>query len=114
MAGYIEGEGSFQINNRLQVVFELGKKYDIFLVYAIHKYWDIPSKVKVTAGLTYCTISTKHPRALDDIEKTIDKKLLGIKSFEFAVWRRARRTSIVTKKEKAALILKKIRTRLIK
>lgn len=114
LSGFIEGDGSFQINNRLQAVFELGQKYNIFLVFAIHKFFNVPSKVKITTNLSYFSISSKHPRVLDEVEKTVEKKLLGIKSFEFAVWRRARRTVLVTKKEKASLILNKIRLRLIK
>lgn len=109
IAGFVEGDGSFQINNRLQIVFELGQKNDSFTVFALHKYFDIPSKVKVRKDKSYTMLSTKHPRVLSEIIKTLTGKLLGMKSFELRVWSYAYNTSLVHKKEKAKILLAKIR-----
>lgn len=109
IAGFVEGDGSFQINNRLQLVFELGQKYDTFTVFALHKYFNIPSKVKVRQDKSYTMLSTKHPRVISEIIKTLTGKMLGLKSFELRVWSYANNTTLVHKKEKAKNLLAKFR-----
>lgn len=109
IAGFIEGDGSFQINERLQVVFELGQANDTFTVFAIHKYFNISSKIKIRKDFSYTMLSTKHPRVLKDIIKTISGKILGMKSFEFKIWTYAFNTNLLRKKEKAKNLLNKIR-----
>jgi hypothetical protein len=82
LAGFVEGDGSFQINNRLQNVFKLGQKYNIFLVLCIHKFLGIESKPKIRKDLSYTMLSTKQPKTLDLIDKLLTGRILGIKSFE--------------------------------
>jgi hypothetical protein len=79
----VEGGGSFQINNRLQVVFEVGQMYDHMAVYGISKMFEMPAKVKDREGDTYLRLSTKNRRVLDSIMRTLKGKMLGIKSFEY-------------------------------
>lgn len=79
----MEGGGSFQINNRLQVVFEVGQMYDHMAVYGISKMFEMPGKVKEREGDTYLRLSTKNRRVLDSIMRTLKGKMLGIKSFEY-------------------------------
>lgn len=47
LAGFIEGDGSFKINSRHQIVFELGQKYNTFIVWLIHRRLKIKSKMKI-------------------------------------------------------------------
>lgn len=54
-------------------------------VYALHKIWDIPSKVKVRKSDGYTTLSTKHPEAISRIMATLKGEMRGMKSFEFRV-----------------------------
>lgn len=79
MAGFIEGDGSFQINSELQVVFELAQMNDKMAVYALHKIFNVPSKVKVRRD-GYTTLSTKHPRVLEEIMITLKGQMRGMKS----------------------------------
>lgn len=109
IAGFIEGDGSLQINKRLQVVFELGQTHDTFTVFALHKYFNVPSKIKIRKDFSYTTISTKHPRVIKDIIQTISGRLLGMKSFELKIWTYAFNTRLISKKEKAKNLLNKIR-----
>ncbi len=111
LAGFVEGDGSFQINNRLQNVFELGQKYNIFLILCIHKFLGIESKVKIRKDLSYTTLSTKQPKSLDLIDKLLTGRMRGIKSFELRLWKYAKTTKIKSKKEKAKDLLGKIRAR---
>ena len=37
IAGFVEGDGSFQINDRLQTVFEVAQMNDKMAIYALHK-----------------------------------------------------------------------------
>ena len=111
LAGFVEGDGSFQINNRLQNVFELGKKYNIFLVLCIHKFLGIESKPKIRKDLSYTMLSTKQPKTLDLIEKLLTGRILGIKSFELRLWKYAKDSEMKHKKERAKILLNKIRAR---
>ena len=108
LAGFIEGDGSLQINNRLQNVFELGQKYNIFLVLCIHKYFGITADIKIRPDLSYTMFTTKHPNSLELIEKTLTGRMRGIKSFELRLWKYSRATKLKSKKEKAKILLNKI------
>lgn len=109
IAGFVEGDGSLQINKRLQVEFSLGQTHDPFTVFALHKYFNVPSKIKIRKDLSYTVLNTKHPRVIKDIIRTISGRLLGTKSFEFKLWTYAFNTSLKHKKEKAKFVLNKIR-----
>jgi len=111
LAGFIEGEGSFQINNRNQVVFELGQKYNTLIVWVIHKHLNLKSKIKERVNGEYTMLSTKDNKSIQKLITILKGKLLGIKSFEFSVWSRAYRTKKKEKKEKAKILLSKIRAR---
>lgn len=67
MGGFVEGDGSFQINNRLQVVFEVGQMNDHMAVYGISKMFEMPGKVKERERDTYIMLSTKNRRVLEEI-----------------------------------------------
>lgn len=111
IAGFVEGEGSFQINGRLQNVFELGQMHDKCAVYALHKIWQIPGLIRINKNSGYEMLSTKHPRVLEDIIKMMSGKMLGMKSFELKVWEYAYNTKMPEKKLKAKILLEKLRSR---
>ena len=111
LAGFVEGDGSFQINNRLQNVFKLGQKYNIFLLLCIHKFLGIESKPKIRKDLSYTMLSTKQPKTLDLIDKLLTGRILGIKSFELRLWKYAKDSEMKHKKERAKFLLNKIRAR---
>ena len=90
MAGFVKGDGSLQISPRLQIVFEVGQSYNTFAILALHKRYRIPGKIKTSPG--YLVVSTKHPRALEEIMEDLEGKLLGMKSQEYSLWRKAFRT----------------------
>ena len=90
-------------------MFELGQAHDTLAVYALHKILKITSKIKVDG--TYTVLSTKHPISIEELIKNLEGKMLGIKSFEFRVWKYAYRTTQQEKKQKAKNLLNKIRSR---
>lgn len=59
--------------------------YDKMAVYALHKIWGVPSKVKSRSSDGYTTLSTKHPEALSKIVATLRGEMRGMKSFEYRV-----------------------------
>jgi len=79
----VEGDGSLQINDRLQVVFELAQMQDKMAIYAIHKILNLPSQVLERTSDGYTKLSTKNQLALKHIMKILDGKILGMKSFEY-------------------------------
>lgn len=107
IAGFVEGEGSFQINNRLQIVFELGQMHDKCAVHALHKIWQIPGKIKNTRG--YEMLSTKNSRVIEDIIKMLSSRMLGMKRFELKIWEYAYNTKMPEKRIKAKKLLEKLR-----
>lgn len=111
LAGFIEGDGSFQINNRHQTVFELGQKYNTFIVWLIHRRLKIKSKMKVRKNGEYTMLSTKDGKSITLLMTLLKGKLLGIKSFEYSIWSRAFRTRKLEKKKKAKDLFQKIRAR---
>ena len=112
-AGFIEGSsssyGSFQINKRLQAVFEIGQKYNYKIIHILHKYLDVPSKIKYNIKTNYTSLSTKHPRVLNSLEICLNHKFLGIKSFEFRIWKYVKNTKLKSKKLKGYLLINKYR-----
>lgn len=111
LAGFIEGNGSFMINNRNQIVFELEQKYNSLIVWVIHKYLDLNNKIKERKDGEYTMFSTKKEKSIKKLITILNGKLLGIKSFEFSVWSRGFRTKKEEKREKAKNLLRKIRAR---
>jgi len=63
----------------------VAQKHDKMAVYALHKIWDIPSKVKVREPDGYTTLSTKHPEAISRVIATLKGEMRGMKSFEYRV-----------------------------
>lgn len=108
IAAFIEGDGSFQINDRLQTVFEIGQMNDKMVIYALHKIFNLPSKIKIRED-GYTTISTKFPRVLEEIMELLKGEMLGMKSFEYEIWCKAYRTKDETKKLRAKKLLEKLR-----
>lgn len=113
-SGMVEGEGSLQINNRLQTVFEFAQKYDKFAVYGLHKLLNISANVKVRNSDGYTTLSTKSSVDLEKIMTMLKGKMLGVKSFEYRVWCYAHNTNLVSKKLRAREVLKNLREKKIK
>lgn len=111
LAGFIEGDGSFGINDRNQIVFELGQKNNTLIVWVIHKHLDLNSKIKERKDGGYTSLSTKKEKSIEKLISLLNGKLLGIKSFEFSVWSRGFRTKKKEKREKAKALLRKIRAR---
>ena len=90
-------------------MFELGQKNNSFIIWLIHKYLNIQSKIKVKKDNSYTTLSTKDPKIINKLIILLKGKLLGIKSFEYSIWSRAFRTNKMNKLCKAKEILNKIR-----
>lgn len=107
-AGFIEGDGSLQINNRCQNVFEIGQKENWFIIIVLKNYLKIGATLKLSK-IGYLQISTKHPKSLDLIEKFLYNKLMGVKSLEYIIWRNNRKTKKRKKKEFYRMQLKTIR-----
>ena len=105
----MEGKGSFQINNKLQIVFELAQTHDKMIIYGLHKLFNVSSNVKVRKGDGYTTLSTKQPRVLEEIMVMLEGKLLGIKSFEYKLWCYAYNTKNGKKRSKAKELLRGLR-----
>ena len=110
LAGFIEGDGSFQINNKLQLVFELGQAYNHNLMPYIQEFLKIKSKLNVRKDNTYVTLRTKNKESIENLIRTLNNKLLGAKSFEFKLWKSA----FYTTKEKKRLLIKDLLTNLRK
>jgi hypothetical protein len=89
-AGFIEAEGSFYILSTGVHAFGIGQTYNRHIIVALHKYFDIRSALKVTK-LNNLQFDTKNKNALYRIAKTVQGRLLGMKSFEFALWLRTLR-----------------------
>lgn len=106
LAGFVEAEGSFYILNNGQHGFALGQANDQHIIEAFHKHFHIKAKLK--RRLDYVMADTKHKETLEHISTALHKRLLGIKSFTFAVWRRSLRTKNRTKSLKARRILQAI------
>ena len=109
LAGFIEGDGSFQINKNLQLVFELGQAYNHVLMSEIKNYLKITSKLNIRKDNTYVTVRTAKKSNISNIISLCDKKLLGSKSFELKVWAYAHNTNLIKKKIRAKLLLDKLR-----
>lgn len=114
IAGFVEGDGSLQINNKLQIVFELAQMHDKMAIYAIHKILNSPALVIERASDGYTKLSTKNQQVIKDIMNILNGKILGIKSFEYKLWCYAYNTKLITKKQKARDILARIRNRYVK
>lgn len=109
LAGFIEGDGSFYINNKLQVIFEIGQKYNTFVIWLIHKYLKIENKIKIRKDKSYTVLSIKKKKDIEFLIKLLNKKLLGIKSFEFNLWCKVFKTKKKNKKENIKKLLERIR-----
>lgn len=108
LAGYIEGDGTFKINDRLQLVFELAQMKDKMTIYGVHKRLGVTSKVRLREdGCTW--ISTKNPETIELLIEILTGKMWGLKSFELRIWKYAYYTDKREKKEKAAMLLKKLK-----
>jgi hypothetical protein len=66
-------------------VFEVGQLYNKIAVYAMQKIFPSNNKVKVRKSDGYTMLSIKNKKVLEDMTKTLDGKMLGIKSFEYKV-----------------------------
>jgi hypothetical protein len=108
IAGFVEGDGSFQINDRLQLVFEVAQKYDHMAVLAIWKIFNMGSKVKKRAD-GYWTASTKAAEVIDAVIEKLEGKMLGMKSFELKIWTAAHNTSLESKRLRAKGLLDSLR-----
>lgn len=103
----MEGAGSLQVSPRLEIEFEVGQTDNRYTILALHKRYQIPGKIKMKPG--YYMLSTKHPRAIEEIMKDLEGKLLGVKSQEYSLWVKAYRTERKSKREEIRQQLLKLR-----
>nr|WVH39668.1 hypothetical protein [Ulva dactylifera] len=109
LAGFIEAEGSFYILNNGQHGFAIGQAYDQHIIIGIHRLFKIKSALKNRNN--YMMLDTKNTETLHLIADAINKRLLGVKSFEFSLWLRTLRKKNKAKTLKAKSIIALIRKR---
>lgn len=107
LAGFIEAEGSFYILSNGQHGFGLGQTYNRHIILAIHKYFNIDARLKITKS-NNLYIDTKNKMALYQIANAVQGRLLGIKSFEFALWLRTLRKQNRIESLKARQIIRQM------
>lgn len=110
LAGFIEAEGSFYILKNGQHGFAIGQAYDQHIIVGIHSLFNIQSGLKNSNN--YIILDTKNTETLYSIANAINKRLLGIKSFEFSLWLRTLRKKNKIKTLKARSIIHAIRSRI--
>lgn len=86
LAGFVEADGSFYILNNGVHGFAIGQAYDKHIIKAIHAHFHVASSLKEKP--TYTMLDTKNKTTLTTISHAMHKRLLGMKSFIFALWRR--------------------------
>ncbi len=109
LAGFIEGDGSLQINNKNQLVFELGQAYNHLLLEKIKDYLNIKTKIYIRKDDSYAILRTKKKETIDNLINKLKNKLLGSKSLELKIWAYANNTKLEKKVSRAKLLLKKLR-----
>lgn len=109
LAGFVEADGSFYILKSGTHGFALGQAHNRDLVYLIHQALSIPSKLKIRPG--YIMLDTKNKTTLLYLGCLFHKRLLGIKSFELALWLRTLRKNDTLKSLKARDIILAMRQR---
>ena len=109
LAGFIEAEGSFYILNNGQHGFAIGQAYDQHIIIGIHRLFRVQSALKNRTN--YIMLDTRNTETLHVIANTLNKSLLGIKSFEFSLWLRTLRKQNKAKTLKAKSIIALIRKR---
>lgn len=112
LAGFIEAEGSFYILQNGQHGFAIGQAYDQHIIIGIHNLFNVQSVLKKPNN--YIMLDTKNTETLYFIANAINRRLLGIKSFEFSLWLRTLRKKNKVKSLKAKSIMTLIRKRLEK
>lgn len=108
LAGFIEAEGSFYILQNGQHGFALGQAYNTHIVAAIREFYNIKAALKCKPN--YVMLDTKNHDTLQCIAKTMNKRLLGMKSFVFTLWWRTLKKKDKYKSLKARRIIRKIRS----
>ena len=109
LAGFMEAEGSFYILKNGQHGFTIGQAYDQHIIIGIHNFFNLQSGLKNRKN--YIMLDTKNTKTLYFIANAINRRLLGIKSFEFSLWLRTLRKKKKAKSLKAKLIMAQIRKR---
>nr|YP_009183712.1 hypothetical protein [Ulva prolifera]ALN38242.1 hypothetical protein [Ulva prolifera]QZJ45935.1 hypothetical protein [Ulva prolifera] len=109
LAGFIEAEGSFYILSNGQHGFAIGQAYDQHIIIGIHRLFKVNSVLKNRNR--YIMLDTKNTETLHLIASAINKRLLGVKSFEFSLWLRTLRKKNKAKTLKAKSIMALTRKR---
>lgn len=100
LTGFIEAEGSFfyvkKDTNRIVHTFGLTQKLDSIVLISIKYFLHINSNVRLNKNNNFYILETSNSRNIEYIQKFFsyknDKsKFLGVKSFEFKVWKRSYR-----------------------
>nr|AOC61523.1 putative LAGLIDADG homing endonuclease [Rhexinema sarcinoideum] len=112
-AGFVEAEGRFYILKNGQHGFALGQAYNSLVVAGIHKWLQIKSALKIRQNLLqpYVLLNTKNQESLLKIASLLKNRMLGMKSFSFAVWLRTLRKKKPALSLKARALLHKINQR---
>nr|AOC61561.1 putative LAGLIDADG homing endonuclease [Gloeotilopsis planctonica] len=118
LAGFVEASGSFYILKNGQHGFALGQAYNTLIIVAIYKWLQIRSGLKIRgkvlkerSGCPYVLLDTKNRKNLLKIAEVFKNRMLGIKSFSFAVWCRTLRKNKTVLSLKARKLLHKINQR---
>jgi hypothetical protein len=109
LAGFIEAEGCFYILKNGQHGFAIGQAYNTYIIEAIHAYFNVAAALKRRPN--YTMLDTKNTMTLQLIAASINKRLLGMKSFEFTLWKRTLFKKNTFKSLKARQIISRVRKR---
>nr|BBH42954.1 LAGLIDADG homing endonuclease [Marophrys sp. SRT127] len=120
IVGFVEAEGSFYItkkdtSGRMAHGFGIAaQKRDPIVLESIKRILHIKSKVKYRRAHNFNSLDTTQKRAIDNISVYFHENLVGIKSFEFKIWKRSlkhRNTLAFEHLLKVQGIMRKIRSK---
>jgi hypothetical protein len=109
LAGFVEAQGCFYILKNGQHGFAIGQVYNTYIIEAIHAYFNVPTPLKRRPN--YIMLDTKNIITLKLIAAAMNKRLRGIKSFQFTLWQRTLFKQNSFKSLKARQILCRLRNR---
>jgi len=99
LVGFVEAEGSFYITTkvrpsptlqgRMSHGFGIGQKLDPVVLEAIRRILHISTKVRHEPKHGYYILDTTNSRALLNVCKFFEGHLKGMKSIEFAFWKKS-------------------------
>jgi len=92
VVGFWEAEGSFYIlkKDEQRYVHTVGitQKLDLLVLEALKDKLNITPKIKFKIKHNFYSLETSNKRCIENINKFLKNKLIGVKSLEFRIWSR--------------------------